>query len=206
MPIWLKYAWYFAIITSTISILWFLLGTTANFQRSFDLVSTVIFITAWIPSTILVTISIFMLVRNQLFSTVNVGLILIFLYFLSVPLFKGVNTQGWLYDNIRRDPIALTTDGKYEYSIEIINLFQKNSRERLYLKNPATGQVVYISIEINDNEIGGLRNRSEKDWKWAILSPTGIPDQYELITTDLLPVTKKRLLIDISSKTAQRID
>lgn len=117
-----------------------------------------------------------------------------------------MNTQGWIYDEISRDPIISTTDGKYEYSVELINLFQKNSRERLYLMNLRTGEIIYIGIDINDDEIHGIRDRSGDDWKWALLIPTEVPDNYELTTTDYLPVKKKKLLIDIKHKTAQRLE
>jgi hypothetical protein len=65
--------------------------------------------------------------------------------------------------------------------------------------------VIYIPIEIDENEIRGIGSRSGEDWKWALLSPTDFSDQYELTTIDLLPVSKKKLLININSRTAKRI-
>lgn len=46
-----------SIITIGFSIIWFLLGTTANFQRGVDLVTTIKFAVIWLPSVILITLT-----------------------------------------------------------------------------------------------------------------------------------------------------
>jgi hypothetical protein len=183
--------------------IWFLLGTTANFQRSLDLVGTVTLIFCWIPSLLLVYLSINALIKKSPPTNFRVLILVIVLLFLAVNLFKAVNTAGWLYDDITSDPIKTTIDGNFEYRIELVNLFQKNSRAQLFLRNVSNGQEVYIPLEINTNEIHVIGISSTEDWMWAVLSKSNIPNHYELTTTEKLPVPQKRFLINIKKGTAR---
>lgn len=209
MSTWVKIVWLFAIIVNIVSLIWFLLGSTANFQRPLDLINTVTLITVWVPSLLLVVLSTILFIKGWVasnFKHIGVWLILLALLFFAVPLFKGVNTEGWLYDHITSDPIKITSDGEFEYRTELINLFQKNSRERLYLRNVSTGREMYIPIDINTTEIYGIWVREGDDWMWALLSPTDVPNQYELTTTEILRVPKNKFLIDIGTGTSQRLE
>lgn len=205
-----KFVWILVTILCAVSIVWFLFGTTANFQRSIDLVTTIIFVYLWFPALILVVISTTLLLKgwtpyNKLHYIILWIMILLVIY-LSVYLFKGVNTQGWLNDSIRSDPIKITSDGKYEYRFELVNLFQKNSRGQLYLKDISTGKEMYISVNVDSHEIHGIRVLRGDDWAWAMMYPSNMLDHYELITTDNLPVPEKRFLIDIKEGTAKIMD
>jgi hypothetical protein len=204
LPNWIKIPWILAIILNLVSMIWFLLGTTANFQRSLDLVGTVTLIFCWIPSLIIVYLSINALIKGSPPTNFRVLILIIVLLILAVNLFKAVNTAGWLYDDITSDPIKTTTDGKYEYRTELVNLFQKNSRAQLFLRNVSNGQEIYIPIEINTNEIYGISySVSEDDWMWAVLSDSNLSNLYELTTTKELPVPKKTFLINIDKGTSR---
>jgi hypothetical protein len=202
LPNWIKIPWILAIILNLVSMIWFLLGTTANFQRSLDLVGTVTLIFCWIPSLLIVYLSINALIKESSPTNFRVLILIIVLLILAVNLFKAVNTTGWLYDDITSDPIKTTTDGKYEYRTELVNLFQKNSRAQLYLRNVSNEQEIYIPLEVNTNEIHGIEVSSTEDWMWAVLSKSNLPDHYELTTTEKLPVPQKRFLINIKKGTA----
>ncbi len=210
MTIWIKVLLIVGILVNVVAMMWFLLGSTANFNRSLDLVSTVMLLKVWFPSLILVVIAITILIKgwaptNYIY-LVAVCLIIVTLLYLAVPLFKGVNTQGWLNDNIVSDPLKLTSDGKYEYRLELINLFQRNSRERLFLRDVSTGQEIYISVYINTKDKHGLYVRSGDDWMWAILSPTNDPHQYMLTTTEILRLPEKRFFIDVTRGISTKIE
>jgi hypothetical protein len=202
-----KIVWILATILCAISVIWYLLGSTANFQRSIDLVTTFIFIYLWIPSLILVVISTTLLLRgwnpSSIKSYVILWIIILIVIQFSLTLYKGVNTTGWLNDHIRSDPLKITSDGKYEYRIELINLFQKNSRERLYVRNVSTGEEIYITVEINTDEVHGIREINGDDWAWGVMNPTDVPDHYELNTTKTLPVPQKRFLIDLEASASR---
>lgn len=47
---------------------------------------------------------------------------------------EGVVDKEWFRDSVNKDPIKSTTDGKYDYRLEIINRGQKNVRQQLYVK------------------------------------------------------------------------
>jgi hypothetical protein len=203
LPNYIKIPWILAIIFNLVSMIWFLLGTTAKFQRSLDLVGTVTLIFCWIPSLLIVYLSINALIKESPPTNFRVLILVIVLLFLAVNLFKAVNTAGWLYDDITSDPIKTTTDGNFEYRTELVNLFQKNSRAQLFLRNVSNGQEVYIPLEVNTNEIHVIGISSTEDWMWAVLSKSNIPDHYELTTTEKLPVPQKRFLINIKKGTAR---
>ena len=120
-------------------------------------------------------------------------------------LFRSVNTSGWLYDRITSDPLRLTSDGKYEYRIDLINLFQKNSKERLYLRQVSTGEERFIPLHLNSREIHGIGIPNDNDWSWAILCPTESAYIYDLMTTEMLPVGIKRFEINVEKGTITEI-
>lgn len=124
---------------------------------------------------------------------------------LSLPLFIGVETRGWLYDDISSDPIHTTLDGKYEYRLDLINMYQKNSREQLMVRDVITGAERFIPVELNTNDLDGIRGGG-RDWSWAVMSPTEVLDQYLLTTTETLSMPQKRFIVDIRAGTSQRIE
>lgn len=209
MPTWTKITWIIAIIVNGLSIIWFLLGVTANFQRSLDLVSRLTFIIYWIPSLILVVLSIWMLFKKWVPSGGVgygiVGFVIFLLILLSYPLFEGVRTSEWLHENVQGDPNKLTRDGKLEYRLEIVDFRQKNSYERLYVKFILTGEEKIIPLEIGTVESDGL-SRGRNDWGWAIMKPTEVPSQYVLNTTKYLNMSEKKFIINVETGTSERID
>jgi hypothetical protein len=206
LPNWIKIPWILAIILNLVSMIWFLLGTTANFQRSLDLVGTVTLFFFWIPSFLIIYLSINALVKGSLPTNLRALILIIVLLILAINLFKAVNTVGWLYDDITSDPIKTTTDGKYEYRTELVNLFQKNSRAQLFLRNVSNGQEIYIPLDVNTSEIHGIGVSSTEDWMWAVLSKSNLPDHYELTTTKNLPVPKKTFLINLDKGTSRILE
>jgi hypothetical protein len=209
LPRWIKGIWIFATIVNAVSIIWFLLGSTANFQRSLDWVGFLTLLFIWIPSLLLVLFSSMILLKKWVPASNNkysgLSLLIFLLLSLSAPLFEGVTIRGWLYDNVHSDPMKLTSDGKYEYQTQLINTNQKNRSERLYVRNVSTGEEMYITVDINTDELVGL-SFGGKNWAWAILEPTGVPNQYVLSTTEMLDMPKKKFLIDISAGVSRRLE
>jgi hypothetical protein len=210
MQTWIKCIWIFATIVNTISLVWFLLGSTANFQRSLDLVGLVTLVLMWVPSLVLVLVSIKLLLNGWVPSSSISYFLFWFMIFnllsFALPLLDGVDTRGWLYESVETDPIKLTSDGKYEYRIELINMWQKNSHERLFVRNVLTGEEKFIPVEINTDELKGISQGSHQNWAWAIMAPTDDLDHYELSTTENLRMTQKKFLIDVIAGTSRRIE
>lgn len=123
-----------------------MLGTTSNFNRGIDLATTILFFYLVLPSIPMLIASIYLIIivkdesiaafKSYLSKMLPIGLLLI-----SIPLILNVNTSGWLTKNIKQDLKQITIDGKYEYCMQLVNLFQKNSYARLYLKDTGSEKV-----------------------------------------------------------------
>ncbi|MGG1619530.1 hypothetical protein [Paenibacillus sp. NRS-1781] len=113
-----------------------------------------------------------------------------------------------MYDEVRSDPVRLTSDQKYEYRIDLINPFQRNSREQLHLKNISTGEEKNIPISIKKENKGYSTGDDGDNWAWGILKPTKVPNQYELSTLDehnngRYGMDPRVFLIDVEAGTVQ---
>ncbi|MFK4305310.1 hypothetical protein ABH892_005495 [Paenibacillus sp. RC254] len=211
MPVWFKIIWMVPILINIAALIWFILGSTGGFQRGQDLIETVILMVCGIPSIIIVLISLTYIWQGWApFSGMKYIVSVLFmasLLFFSYHLVEGTPTRGWLYDNVDSDPVRLTSDQKYEYRIDIINPFQRNSREQLHLKNISTGEEKNIAISII-KENKGYSGGDGNDWSWGILKPTKVPNQYELSTLDehnrgRYGMDPRVFLIDIEEGTVQ---
>lgn len=203
----LRAIWILAIIINLSSIIWFIFGATANFQRGVDLVSTVVFVYFGIPSLLLIILSLILLIKGwiptTLWGVVAVSIIILCMLSLSPTLFKNVNTSGWLSENIETDTLQITTDGKYEYQIELINLFQKNSHARLYIKSSSNGEEIRIPLDIPVNKIRVLSKGTVN--RWILLEATLEEDKYIVHTTSNFPLPYKQYKVDVKKKEAVKV-
>lgn len=135
---------------------------------------------------------------------VGISVVLLLSVFLSVVLIQSVYNNGWAKEKIVSDTLKLTTDGKYEYRIDLINLFQKDSHARLYLKEMSSGEELYIPIDIQTSNIEGLGVK--KFNHWILLEPTDDSSLYILSTTDELGIPIEKFSIDIHTKTSRRMN
>ncbi|WP_059172939.1 hypothetical protein [Bacillus sp. FJAT-27445] len=207
MNVFLKRIWTFIVVVSVFSLLWFLLGTTANFQRYFDLVDTVFLIYFWFPNLVLTIALAFFLSKGWMpaswkgYLGIFSGLILALV--LSLILIKNVNTHGWLTETIRSDTLKITVDKKYEYRLELINLFQRNSRAELYVKTINSSEVIKIPVDIDTKEISGIWTDNEVNW--VLMEPKGNSDRYILTTTEELGIPEEKFEINIPKATSKRL-
>lgn len=195
----IRVIWALVILVNLSAVMWFILGTTANFQRGIDLVSTVVLVYFGIPSILLIILSIILLFKrwppSSLWGIIAVSIIIISMLSLSPILFKNVNTSGWLTENITTDTLQKTTDGQYEYQLELINLFQKNSYARLYLKNIPTSEEMRIPLDIPVTKIRGLSEGKVN--YWITLEATSKTDAYILYTTSKFPLPIEKYEVDV---------
>ncbi|WP_262679040.1 hypothetical protein [Paenibacillus sp. J5C2022] len=185
MHILLRIVWMIVILLSSAAVAWFILGSTANFQLGMDLVSTVIFVYFGIPSILLITLSIVLLFKGWIppspWYIIAVSIVILCMLSLSPTLFKYVDTSGWLDENVTTDSLQITTDNMYEYQIELINLFQKNSYARLYLRSTSTDEEIRIPLDLPVKDIVVLF--VEKNNNWIKLEKTSEEDIYIVLTT-----------------------
>ncbi|MGF9905482.1 hypothetical protein [Brevibacillus porteri] len=207
MQLWLKLMWIITILVNLSGVTWFVLGSTANFQRSLDLVSTVILVYLGVPSVILIVFSSIMLWKkwrpSKWWEFIGVSMIIIVMILMTPHLYKNVETSGWLTEKLRTDSIQQTSDRQYEYCMEIANLFQKNGTARLYLKNTKTLEEIRIPLELPIKEIKFV------SWgevtHFVKLEPTTNSNIYLLNTTEEFPFPGEKYEINIMEKTAVKI-
>ncbi|WIM40529.1 hypothetical protein PO903_06565 [Paenibacillus sp. PK4536] len=149
-----KGIWIIAITINVLSILWLVVGSTANFQSSMYIVARYTLFSVGIFSIILISLSIFYLwkTKKQSIGVSGCAVALVFSLFLlgcSSMNQEGVVDKEWFRDSVDQDPIKSTTDGKYDYRLEIINRGQKNVRQQLYVKELG---VPIQSFKINTDE------------------------------------------------------
>lgn len=205
MHIFLKVLWGTATIICLISIAWFILGISAGFKRSFDLVSTVIFFFVCIPAILFSILSIIKLINGvaieNRYSLAGIVLLIVIHFGLSFILVKNVDTVGWLSESVTSDTLKKTSDDKYEYRLDIVNLFQKNSYARIYIRNLKDNEEYNIPLNIPTNKIVGLLNaRNDKEKNWIHLETTSEINQYMLYITKELMNHEQSFIVDMTSQ------
>ncbi|OUQ89836.1 hypothetical protein B5G50_02770 [Brevibacillus brevis] len=207
MQLWLKKILIITVCFNLSGLSWFVLGSTANFQRELDLVSTVLLVYLGIPTIILCGLSFYLLYKKwsptNWWEAIGVLLLMIAMLLMTPQFYKKVDTSGWLTDKVQTDSIQLTSDHRFEYCIELINLFQKNSTARLYLKNINTLEEVRIPLELPTKEVVGI-TWSSLDY-FIKLEPTTDSNIYLLTTTEDLPLATEKYEINVQEGTGVRI-
>lgn len=208
MPIWLRLIVFVIIILSASSVLWFILGATSYLQRPMDIIGTVYLFIAGIPLFLMVIFFIRILIKQWTPTSgvhyIGICLGLVISIFLTTILINSVNSHGWTKEQIESDSLKTTADGKYEYRIELINLFQRNSHARLYLKDVGSGEEKYISVNIQTRKIIVLGVKDVNHW--IILEPTAQPSAYFLSTTKELGIPEEKFEVDIETRTSKKLE
>lgn len=203
----IEYIFIVAILFNLGSLIWFILGASAFFMRGLDLIMTVLLMYLGIPSLLLLTVSIVILFKktlgnNRLFIIQCILIIALILF--GYNLYKSVDEYGWFQTRTYSETIKTTDDSKYEYKIELVNMFQRNSYARLYMKNVKTEEISYISLDINTRDIGGFSMRQEVHW--GELKYTEVEGQYLLYITEEFPFPMDRFFIDMNKNTSETLD
>jgi len=194
MQIVVKSIWITAIVLLSLAAVWYLLGSTAFFQRGIDLLRTVIFIIVWAPAILLIWRSIVLLregwMPSSFFSQVGLVVAIILATLILVPtLVLNASIYGWLRESVTRDWPQITDDGRFEYRVELVNRWQRNNRTRLHVVDLSTGEEIIIPLDISTDDIngGGEGSRTPvpedvSPHAMAELTPTEIENIYMLTT------------------------
>ncbi|MFF2890591.1 hypothetical protein [Paenibacillus sp. NPDC057967] len=196
----------FSTLTIGISILWFLLGTTANFQRGIDLVTTIKFAVIWVPAILLFLIPLIIIKsRKGTAFQILIWPLIIAHFFLAIQLFKSVEIEGWLINGVSSEPVKTTSDGLLDYRLELINLYQKNSRVRLFIHDNSTGQDIYIPIDAEASEVQREWVGEGEMWQWSSLSGITDNNHRQLSVWRMEPLPQLEFLIDIEDVISTRL-
>lgn len=204
-----KGIWIISVAINIASLLWLVVGSTANFQRSMDIVARYTLFSVGIFSIILITLSIFYLLKTK---KQNIGIsgcaiacvFSLLLLGCSYMNQDGVVDKEWFHDSVNQDPIKSTADSKYDYRLEIINRGQKNVRQQLYVKELSTKKEKYIDVHIKMEPSYGY-SLGTGDWAWAWLKSTDHVNEYILTTTMELGVPIQSFKININEGSAYLI-
>jgi len=206
---WIKFIWIATTLINLSVFIWFLVGATSNFQRSLDLIGMPIMLFYGIPSLIVNVISIVILIKkwnSQLsVSTMIVGGVFIFILLFCTPAFVTALQNTVKSDQVESDPVSYTSDQKYQYNIELINISQRNNQVNLIVKDVSgKAEKKAIPLDLDNEEIIALTTGPGFNWQWAVLEPTEKPELYTLTTTEKLGVHKV-YMIDIVKGSSQEI-
>ncbi|WP_028592987.1 hypothetical protein [Paenibacillus assamensis] len=208
MPLWLRLSIKVIIVFSASSFLWFLIGSTAYLQRGMDIIGSVYLLFVGIPVLLFAILLTRLLIKRWTPTSgvdyIGICVRLVISILLSAVLIYSVNSHGWTKEVIRSDSLKNTVDGKYEYRIEFINLFQRNSNSRLYLRDVGSGEEKYIPVSIQTREIVVLGVRDVNHW--IVLEPTDKPTRYFLSTTKELGIPEEKFEIFTIEGISKRIE
>jgi hypothetical protein len=148
-----------------------------------------------IPSLIINMISIVVLIRkwnsSLSISTMIYGVIFIFILIFCTPAFINALEHTVKPEQVESEPVRRTSDQKYEYNLEIINMSQRNSQVNLIVKEVSDQAVKKtIPLDLDAKEIVAITTGPGSDWQWTVLEPTEKPEIYKLTTTERLGMHK----------------
>lgn len=197
------------IILGTGALTVFILGTTALFQRYFDLIHTVLLVLYGIPCLGGVLVFSGLLFKKWQpsnkhgYGLVITGISIVIIF--SVLLVRNTPVSGWLVENVNSDTLKKTADQQYEYRLDLVNLFQKNSEARLYTRNIKTGEEQLIDLAIDTDSLTGLFNiESDIEKDWVIMHPNE-DGYYYLITTEELAIPEEKFKVDMENGESSKI-
>ncbi len=205
MKLWLRAIMVLILIEGLTSVLWFLFGATAFFQRGMDLIATAYFGGLAIPMLILIGLFAYLLFKKWIPRNKEQRMLLyttcaIHTLFAAV-LLGSLYTYGWTKEYRERDTLKMTDDQKYEYQLELVHLFQRNSYAQLHLRNMESDARSSIRVDIHTNKIvvlgvGNVNN-------WVELKSTATHEKYILRTTEDLGIPEESFMIDVLAQRAQ---
>jgi len=203
-----KVIWIATVLVSLFALIWFVLGSTAGFQRGVDLITTVVFVYLGIPLVLFVALSGYHLYRKWSPKRTGDSIVLVVLMlpvlFMSYHLYQNTYTSGWLTERVTADTMQLTADGKYEYNIELINVFQKNSYARVYLKNTTTAEEQRIRLA---SPVKNIRTYSTgREFYWITLESGSQTDKYILKTNKEYPLPEEIYEVDVNRGEAKKLN
>ena len=214
MQINVKLVWMIATALNAIALLYFWIGSTAFFNRAPGTSWGFYFMFIGLPVAVLIVISIICFIVGWMpRSDSSLSLMILVILFISfMVIFMAplpIEQEGWVTEQVDTIGFMQTTDdGKYEYTLEIVNSFQNNSQARLFVKDISTGEETRIPLDMANERITINLSRSiNEDRAWAHLVPSEVsPSIYLLTTTEYLNNQIEVFEICMETRTSRRIE
>jgi len=166
---------------------YFLLGRTAFFQARTDLITDLQIKFVLIP-TLLATGGLLALLITGLKSSVwaNLGYLALvsFVVLTSILLISWVHPDSLtVRERVVADVLLQTTeDGRYEYQMELVNIYQRNAQIRIFIRDLETGEEMRIPLDMDARQIRGFSGPSSRE-SWIVMEETEISGRYRVSTT-----------------------
>ena len=185
-----KIFWMAMTALNFIILLCFYIGATAFFNRGPGMDWHIYFMLVGAPVMIFTVFSIVCFVTGRVPRTdaaqlrLVIALVCITCFIIFTAPFP-IEREGWLTERVttQHGGIQTTEDGKYKYSLEIINSGQRNSHGRLYVRNVATGEEARIPLNMNNTRPSVFSFNEERAWSHLVPSEV-LPSMYILTTTE----------------------
>ena len=167
----------------------FLLSRTAFFQRGIDLVTTAEIIFIWFPVLAAAICLIVLLAMGNVGKskkqTVLQIVLVCFITLVSISMIGSVARFGLATEHISADSLSVTSDERFEYRTELVNLFQHNASIRLFIRDLETGEehIIPLSSYIDMQTIRSLTTPGIGDYFFIYMYATECAGVYNLYTT-----------------------
>ena len=137
-----------------------ILGDTAGFNRTWSLSGRFLFYFVGTPLILLSLICLFWIFMKfipktmfqYIFSFIIIGILLI----LSPIVISKINLYGWIIDVVTSDSLRITDDGFFEYRIEIVNQFQRNSSLKIFINDMNLNKDISILLDIYPDKVSSI--------------------------------------------------
>jgi len=206
------------VIVNIIILLGFLLSITAGFNGlniGLENLQGVLTFLAILPITALSVVWLIKGLKLSNFRHYIIYFLIIVVMLATAPrLISHFTPYGWIREIVRSDTLRYAEDGEHMYRIELINMFQRNSSARIYIRHNEEEEGRNIPLDIPTREIQTLSTRTTF-FSWGRLVPTGTGGQYILLFPASLPgevplytsgfVFEAQFLVDVQTETATRI-
>jgi len=141
----------------------------------------------------------------------KMGLIVLTVLITFITIFTAplpIDKEGWLTERVWTQAFVQTTqDGKFDYSLEIVNAFQKKSNARLFIRDVASGEETRIPLRMKDEKISIRGGGAGEEFAWSHLISVEAPQSiYVLTTTEYLKKEIEIFEIDMETKTSRRLE
>jgi len=161
MQLAIRLIWIALTAFNTFAIVYFVIGVTAGFHRSIFTQGPSGVLTAFIILPLVVLLTTFSIVKQvQCWHTGQFisweAIICILIAVLLASMMPGaVNPRGWLYDFVSSSKLETSQDRRYEFQFEIVNGNQRNSSDRIFLRDISTGEEIYIALDVERDYFDG---------------------------------------------------
>ena len=178
----------FAIViaASVLAVIRWFFSSTAGFNRGLDLVQMVTAIIYITPLFVVVVISLIVFAKTGFNSEKNlpkapVIVLSVIMAVISLTItFAPTVAPGPVRTSVWADSLRQTDDGLFEYRFELLNAFQRNASARLFVRDLATNEEMYIPINIPNISYAGPSTRRNISFLWARMMASEVSGEYIL--------------------------